>query len=236
MGRARVINKIESKLETMPGKLSYFPLGGRAEAIRAMLAHKGVEFEDNRVGPEQLAEWKASGYSPMGGMPLWDEDGFVVCQSNAVLRMLAIRHGYYSEDPMIAYAIDSLMDFHEDIIGKFVGFCQPALGGAELGSGAVDKEAFLTGYWDKQIGVVQGRLAAHGKNFAAGTDRPTAADFKLAGQSALAFTDANPATPIPAELQAEIQAKIDAAPEYKAWLDRMKQENAAFYAKEQRPL
>ena len=32
----------------MPGKLTYFPLGGRAEAIRAMLAHKGFDYDDNR--------------------------------------------------------------------------------------------------------------------------------------------------------------------------------------------
>lgn len=220
----------------MPGKLSYFPLGGRAEAIRAMLKHKGAEFEDNRVGGDQLAEWKESGYSPMGGMPLWDEDGFVVCQSNAVLRVLGIRHGYYTEDPMIAYNIDSLVDFQEDIIGKFVGFFQPVLGGGEPGSGGVDKEAFMTGFWDKQIGIVQNRMAAHGKPFVAGTAAPTIADFKLFAQPSVAFARTNPSCIVSQELQDEIQAKIDAAPQYKAWFDRMAQELSAYLAAEQRPL
>ena len=36
----------------MPGKLTYYPLGGRAEAIRAMLAHKGFDYDDNRASFE----------------------------------------------------------------------------------------------------------------------------------------------------------------------------------------
>ena len=138
----------------MPGKLSYFPVGGRAEAIRAMLRHQGVEFEDNRVSGEKLKEWKESGYSPMGGMPLWEEDGFVVCQSNSVLRMLGIRYGYYTEDPMVAYNIDSLCDFMEDIITKFAPFLFPVLSGKEVGTGSVDKETHMTAFWDKSIGVI----------------------------------------------------------------------------------
>ena len=196
-------------------------MGGRAEAIRAMLRHRGAEYEDNWVNGEKLKEWKESGYSPMGGMPLWEEDGFVVCQSNAVLRVLGIRYGYYTEDPMIAYNIDSLCDMQEDILSKFAGFMFPLTNGKEPGSGSVNKETFMTVFWDKQIGVVQGRLAAHGKLFATGTDRPTIADFKLFAQPCVAFTSTNAACVMPQDLQDEIQAKIDAAPEYKAWFNRM---------------
>ena len=157
----------------------------------------------------------------MGGMPLWEEDGFVVCQSNSVLRMLGIRYGYYTEDPMIAYNIDSLCDFMEDIITKFAPFLFPAMNGKEVGTGSVDKETHMTVFWDKSIGVIQARLAAHGKPFVAGTDRPTIADFKLFGQPSVAFTATNAACVMPQDLQDEIQAKIDAAPEYKAWFNRM---------------
>ena len=31
----------------MPGKLTYYNLGGRAEGIRAMLAHANFDYEDN---------------------------------------------------------------------------------------------------------------------------------------------------------------------------------------------
>ena len=201
----------------MPGKLTYFGLGGRAEAIRAMLDHAGVAYENNAV--EDNTEIKASGYSPMGGMPLWDEDGFVVCQSNSVLRMLGIRHGYYTEDAQIAYNIDSLCDFQEDIVGMFVQYIFPVLSGGDPG----DEEKYIT-FWNKQSAVVEKRLKGHGKPFVAGTDRPTIADFKLFAQVGYGFPDSAQACAIPPEVQGKAQAVIDGCPAYKAWIARMKTE------------
>ena len=68
---------------------------------------------------------KAAGFFPLGGLPDWEEDGTVMPQSNAILRMLAIRLGYYSEDPMTCWQIDSMMDFCEDLFGKFATFYAP---------------------------------------------------------------------------------------------------------------
>ena len=42
----------------MPGKLIYFDLGGRAEAIRAMLAHANYQYEDDRQSIEQFSNLK----------------------------------------------------------------------------------------------------------------------------------------------------------------------------------
>ena len=36
-------------------------------------------------------------------MPVWQEDGFMMCQSSAIMRMLGIRLGYYTEDPIQAW-------------------------------------------------------------------------------------------------------------------------------------
>ena len=58
-------------------------------------------------------------------MPVWEEDGKVYPQSNAILRMLALRLGYYSEDHAICWEIDSMMDFCEDIFGKYMSFYMP---------------------------------------------------------------------------------------------------------------
>ena len=68
---------------------------------------------------------KAAGFFPLGGLPDWEEDGTVMPQSNSILRMLAIRLGYYSEDPMTCWQIDSMMDFCEDLFGKFSAFYAP---------------------------------------------------------------------------------------------------------------
>ena len=85
-------------------------------------------------------------------------------------------------------------------------------------------------FWDKQIAVVQGRLQASGKPFAAGTDRPTIADFKLFAQPSFGLPDCNPACVIPEATQEQTQAKIDAAPLYKAWIARMKTELSSYLA------
>ena len=48
----------------------------------------------------------------MNSVPMWvDEEGFAMNGANAILRTLGIRCGYYTDDPMTAWAIDSLVDF-----------------------------------------------------------------------------------------------------------------------------
>ena len=97
----------------MPGKLTYFnDLGGRAEAIRALCFLANHEYEDNRISSEQWADMKS--HTPMGALPLWEEDGYLMCQTNAILRFLGKKLGYYSSDPIICYNIDSLLDFFEE--------------------------------------------------------------------------------------------------------------------------
>ena len=39
-------------------------------------------------------------------------------QSNAILRLLGMKHGYYPTDPMEAYKCDSLIDGYMDVLGK----------------------------------------------------------------------------------------------------------------------
>ena len=46
---------------------------------------------------------KESGALPLGSMPVWEEDGFIMCQSNSILRVLGIRLGYYADDPMTCW-------------------------------------------------------------------------------------------------------------------------------------
>ena len=78
----------------MSGKLTYFDLGARAEPIRALCYIAHFNYQDERVSQSEFAGLKSS--LPLGQLPIWSEDGMVICQSTAILRMLGIRLGFYS--------------------------------------------------------------------------------------------------------------------------------------------
>ena len=88
----------------------------------------------------------------------------------------------------------------------------------------------MTGFWDNHLRIIEGRLTASGKPFVAGTDAPTIADFKLIAQWTTTFPDMTSACVIPEDVQAQVQAKIDAHPQYKSWAARMKEVLAAYLA------
>ena len=112
----------------MPGKLTYFAnAGGYAEAIRAMLHHANFEFEDVGIPLQEFPAFRETGAAPMGSLPIWEEDDFTICTTGGILRVLAIRLGYYTEDPMIAYNIDSLVDFAGDLHLKFADYLMPVV-------------------------------------------------------------------------------------------------------------
>ena len=177
----------------MPGKLTYFDFGGFSAAIRSMLDHASFEFEDERLSFEEFGARKAS--LPLGSMPVWTEDGFVITQSSAILRTMGIRLGYYTEDPMIAWQIDSIVDYMDSMTGKCHDWILPAvMGGTSPDESKTDE--WFSGYWDKVIPVLEARLQSHGKKFLGGTDRPTIADFK-AFSSVSHVSSINPASIVP---------------------------------------
>ena len=78
---------------------------------------------------EEFGAMKSAGELPLGSVPMWVEDGEKTVQSNSILRMLAIRTGYYHEDPLICWNIDSLMDYYEDMVPKKQKYLGPVLQG-----------------------------------------------------------------------------------------------------------
>jgi len=153
---------------SMRGKLIYFDLGGRAEGIRAMLAHANFDYEDARISMEEFARLKRDKTAlPLGSLPIWQEDGFTQAQSSSILRQLGMRLGYYHEDPLKCWAIDSLIDYVEDLHTKFAEYILPVM----EGDGLTDKDGqiWLDEYWNRLIPVLENRLAEHGQSFVAGT-------------------------------------------------------------------
>ena len=98
-------------------KFYYFDLYVRGEPIRMLLDQAGVEWEDKRVGFPEWPNLKPT--MPNGQVPALEmEDGTKLGESMAILRLLAMKHGFYPEDPMEAFRCDEMMDAYNDVIGK----------------------------------------------------------------------------------------------------------------------
>mmetsp|Transcript_13831 Transcript_13831/g.17528 ORF Transcript_13831/g.17528 Transcript_13831/m.17528 type:complete len:147 (-) Transcript_13831:35-475(-) len=143
--------------------------------------------------------------------------------------MFGIRLGYYSEDPELAYQIDSLCDFAEDLTPKFEAYVLPFLLQGKLGNA----RTWQTDFWDRHIEVIEERLFQHGKKFIVGTERPTIADFKMFAPVSLALK-VNSASVVPTDIQEQVMSKIEANPYYFRWVDCMTRE-LSYYLQERPP-
>lgn len=98
----------------MPGyKLVYFPVRGRAQALRYICADNGITLEEQVVA---MNEWGAlKPKTPLGQLPVFYDGDFVLAQSNAILRYVAKKHGLYGKDDKEAALIDMINDQQEDV-------------------------------------------------------------------------------------------------------------------------
>lgn len=95
-------------------KLIYFDTKGRGEAIRLALHIGGIEFEDERLKPEEVAARKAKGEFTFGALPVLNVDGEMYAQSDAILRYAGKRSGLYPEDLQGAMRVDEVCNTLED--------------------------------------------------------------------------------------------------------------------------
>ena len=89
---------------------------GRAEPIRMLLTHAQVNFIDERISFQEFDQMKKEGRFEFGQLPalVWP-DGTYYSQSQAILRALGIRYGYYPSDIVERYQVDSTLDAIQDI-------------------------------------------------------------------------------------------------------------------------
>ena len=101
-------------------KLLYFPVQGRAQAIRFMCDVKGVAFEDVRMSGVEWGPIKAAATHGEGvQMPIWvTDDGKSYGQSMAILKMMAFEHGYMPETAMQEYEAEWVYATMVDICEK----------------------------------------------------------------------------------------------------------------------
>ncbi|HVO31301.1 MAG TPA: glutathione S-transferase [bacterium] len=97
-------------------KLIYFAARGRGEVIRLALSEAGVAWDDEtfKAGDEFTA-MKASGRLPFQAVPVWEEDGFRLAQSQAILNHISRTHGLYGKTPREQALIDQAQGAADDI-------------------------------------------------------------------------------------------------------------------------
>jgi glutathione S-transferase len=76
--------------------LTYFDIRGRAETVRLILEEAAAPYRERRV---TVQEWPALKPDLLfGQLPIYEEDGEQILQSQAIIRHLARRHGLYGRD------------------------------------------------------------------------------------------------------------------------------------------
>jgi len=96
-------------------KFYYFPLTIRAEPIRMLLNHAGAEWRNYMISFDQWPALKPE--MPGNQMPVLElKDGTRMGESQAIMRYLGSVHGYYPDDPRVAYEIDYLIEGQDALL------------------------------------------------------------------------------------------------------------------------
>ena len=105
-------------------KLYYFDIYGRAESIRFLLSHGKINYENVNVGNDNiLNKLKDSNHLEFGQVPMLETaEGKRYVQSWAILRYLGRILGYYPNDNLLAWKIDSTIDAAEDYFSAYFKF------------------------------------------------------------------------------------------------------------------
>ena len=194
--------------------MCYFDLGGRGEQVRMLCKVGGIEYEDMRLPGQIFAELKQNGQLPMGSMPVWIEDGETYFQSATIMRMLGRRCGMYSNDPETMWHIDSAMEYAEDQMGsagKYFG---------QIMSGKTPDDEGIESLWlctENLCKMLERRLSASGKQFVAGTDKPTVADIKIF--TMILNLVLNPKSPMTVQQKTIMKSRIDRYQAASRWIN-----------------
>lgn len=170
-------------------RVHYFAGYGRGEAIRMLLAHQKVEYEDVTYTFETLGEIKASGNLEFGQLPAVEIDGKFYAQSVAILRMLGIKYGYYPSDAYAAWKVDSTIDALGDLLNAFYK--------ANFNPDEEAKKALFKTFYEvtfpKWLEAIQKRVETNSSPDHIVGDKLTIADFALAALAYATFlNDSNP--------------------------------------------
>lgn len=100
--------------------LHYFNLHARGEAIRMIFHYHGVQFNERSITFEEWPAMKTTGFSEFAQLPVLEIDGERLVQSQAIVRYICQKYGYYPSDPKKIYQVESLCDLKEDFFRSLV--------------------------------------------------------------------------------------------------------------------
>jgi glutathione S-transferase len=89
------------------------PISSNALKVRFLLAELGIPYERRTVPIERPRPQWYLDVNPLAGIPTLDDDGFILTESNAILRYLANREGrddLYPEEPAQRAMVDAFLD------------------------------------------------------------------------------------------------------------------------------
>ena len=137
-------------------RLTYLNIKGLAEPIRLALFLAGVEFEDERISYEEIAERRKSGALPHGQVPVLTAPGFP-----AVSQSMAILHWSAKQGKGCLWPADATTAVHHDMVEAAIGdinnILRPQWYGYILGRSPVTGE-LLVPMTDEQKAEVQAKL------------------------------------------------------------------------------
>jgi glutathione S-transferase len=140
------------------------PVSSNALKVRFLLAELGLGYDRHEVPMLRPRPADYVAVNPLAGIPALDDDGFVVTESNAILRYLALRAGredLYPTDPRGHARVNELLDrFALTIRPAFFKHEAAALGFKyDVGFGGVPNEperaAEIAGQIAPQIGLLE---------------------------------------------------------------------------------
>eukprot|EP00978_Attheya_sp_CCMP212_P037326 scaffold174999_cov52-Attheya_sp.AAC.4 len=170
--------------------LTYFPIGGRAEAIRLTAAVGSIAFTNQSMSSAEFAEAQKanSPTMPFGQVPVLqiEKDGTsqTITQSDAILRYFGKLAGLYPTDEIQALKVDELMAILQDAVSPLVMTVRGAVKSHISDSDWTSEEKLeIRGRWlktdmPKYLGEIESVLKASTSGWLVG-ETVTIADIRL---------------------------------------------------------
>ncbi|XP_034345694.1 glutathione S-transferase P 1 isoform X1 [Arvicanthis niloticus] len=103
-----------------PYTIVYFPVRGRCEAMRMLLADQGQSWKEEVVTIDTWMQGLLKSTCLYGQLPKFEDGDLTLYQSNAILRHLGRSFGLYGKDQREAAQVDMVNDGVEDLRCKYV--------------------------------------------------------------------------------------------------------------------